>query len=454
MKDHSDANLARDEEPPDLMSRDHEKSDSPWKSGGFAPDFVGESHRNDVDSHTGSDDGGGDVGACSLDSKKDVVRLRPKKPPRVSKCFYFDDSALQAEEHESQQIKSEVAKSPYENTGVFELDPSAWLHMDSVSGKEGSVPNGGYLLPAHEANTNVVHLGPKMRLHIPTKKQNSWKRMKQLRKTQSLESLSLEMALHNSASLNVPPFHDSWKQCEIPEEEKFDDKLSFSADTVSYKKLEKTADDEVSKRRSLFGIKLRKKSRKDRYSGGPPANLGEIVSEVEQALPDSTQPEIATALEVSKWSASDAIKYLKVSKLVKLGLCPDATCVDMLKTYDWNVLEASYAIKIHYVMAIHLDMSLEEAAKLLRESDWNLDIVLNKLKVPAFISESEDIGYDSKEAEGFLEAAGFDIDKALRNMKVKRVADITQKHEEYCRTTLEHCQWRVDRAVTFIVESL
>ena len=392
----------------------------------------------------------GDI-VYGFDGKEKVVKVRPKKPPRVSKGFYFDDSILQAE-CDSEHLTTEVLNGLYENSGVFELDPSRWVEADAMSHKDGPASIGNQLSLSPLAKTDGDHLGSCVQLLIPTVKQNSMKRMKKLRKTQSLESVGFNMAGQITDD-NLLPVSAKACQGEAGPAEKLEDPFSLSADAISYQKLQNTSDDQVIKKRSLFGIKLKKKNRKERNSTGPPANLGSLFIEIEQALPDSTQPQIATALEISNWNVEEAIKNLKIARLVQLNLCPQSACEDILKTYNWNVLEASYAIKIHYLMAVHLDISLEFAAKLLRENNWDLDIVLNKLKRPAFIAESETIGFSPAEAERYLAVAGNDVDMALHNMKVKRVADITQEPENYCRTTLEHCQWKIDRAVTFILDS-
>ena len=439
--------MGYEEEKPDLPPRPCRSSRTDQKP---ALDIVHDSCKIADDRSETSSATGDSNPTKNSNLKKDAVKVKPKKPPRTSEVFYFDDSFLQAEDN-SEQSMSGMSGGFYENSGVFDLDPSAWVHTNSTVSKERPVSTRNLPLPAYQANTDVNYVGPKIKLHIPTNKQNSLKRMKKLRKTQSLESLSLEIS--NSASLNESEVQIEANQFDAVSDEKLEDPLALSADSISYKKLENDAGKDSSKRRSFLGIKLRRKSGKERNCGGPPDNLGEIVLEIQQSLPNSTQPEISAALEISKWDAGDAIKYLKLSTLVKLGLCSETACRDMLRTYDWNVLEASYAIKIHYVMAVHLDMSLEEAAKVLRQNNWDLDVVMNKLKVPAYIAESVDIGFNEAEAVQFLEAAGQDVDRALCNMKIKRVADITQKPENYCRTTLEHCQWRVDRAVTFIVES-
>jgi len=333
------------------------------------------------------------------------------------------------------------------------LDPSRWVEADAMSHKDVSASVGNQLSFSPLAKTDVDHLGSSIQLLIPTVKQNSMKRVKKLRKTQSLESVGFYTAGQSTDDGNSLPVGAKACQVEANTGEKLEDPFSLSADAISYQKLENTSDDQVVKKRSLFGIKLKKKNRKERNSSGPPANLGSLFVEIEQALPDSTQPQIATALEVSNWNVEEAIKNLKIARLVRLNLCPQSACEDILKTYNWNVLEASYAIKIHYLMAVHVDISLEFAAKLLRENSWDLEIVLNTLKRPAFVAESEAIGFSPAEAERYLAATENDFDMALRNMKVKTVADITQKPEDYCRTTLDHCQWKVDRAVTFILDS-
>ena len=447
-----------DETTPNGVSYEDEKPDLPSKPGRSnkgdqkpALDLLHNSGKSAVDRSRTSSTGTSDVNPLeNFNLKKDAVKIRPKKPPRTSEVFYFDDSFIQAKDN-PEQVMAGVAGNSYENSGVFDLDPSAWVNVDSTIAKERPVSDRDMPLPAYQAKTDVDYAGPKIKLHIPKNKQNSLERMKKLRKTQSLENLTLDILTFSPVNASQGRFEANQSNAVFGE--KLEDPLAFSADAISYKKLENAEGKDGSKRRSFLGIKLRKKSGKERHSVGPPDNFAEIFVEVQQSLPNSTQPEISAALEISKWDAGNAIKYLKLSQLVKLGLCPETTCRDMLRTYDWNVLEASYAIKIHYVMAVHLDMSLEDAARVLRENNWDLDFVLNKLKVPAFIAESVEIGFNEAEAEQFLDAAGRNIDKALCNMKIKRVADITQKPENYCRTTLEHCQWKIDRAVTYIVES-
>lgn len=393
----------------------------------------------------------------SSEGRTGAGKVKPKKPPRVSKCFYFDDAFL----HDSEQGRQETSKGIYENRGVFVLDPTAWAENSSATSQADFASNARSTTAAASAgddDSGETKLSNMMlKLHIPYKKQNSFERMKKLRKTQSLESINIEFpSSYGPKDLDGYPSNVQFANAgasELDRSSDTEDPFATSLGKVSYKKLESDAGDEMGKKRSLFGIKLRRKSRKEHHPSTRPTSFLQLFNEIKEALPGSTQPEAASALEISNWSVEEAIRYLKMLELLKLGLCPEDTCLDILKTYDWNVLEASYAIKIHYLMAIHLDLSLEEAAKLLRQNHWDIDFVVNKLKIPSYFAECESIGVSVGEADKVLASVGHKVDEALCKLKVKRVADITRKPEDHCRRTLEHCQWKVDRAVTFIIES-
>ncbi len=460
-----DYDLHSDDEKPDLPPK-------PVKSGkkkASSPHRKEHSSRNpSLVTKTATNDHGIDVLPSNashrgkVQCKPGVVKVKPKKPPRD---FSFDDSYLQSA-YEADYEPDELSGRLYENSGVFDLDPSAWVRSDSSTGKMGPSSNPG---ESGEEGMSVVdgaraeEAGPLpfdtvVNPHKQAKMKMPMKKIKKLRKTQSLESINIETESSVSYDENSSQFFDKNSQSfdegsiqsqSLPESDP-DELLSSSGDKISYKKLENETYEDISARKSIFGLKIRKTSRNERSTGDTAA---ELISEVQRALPESSQNEVQMALEVSKWNVKEAVKYLKVSELVRLGLCPESTCLDMLKTYDWNVLEASYAIKIHYLMAIHLDISLDCAAKLLRENQWDLNSVLNTLKVPAYITECREIGFSVTEAESILAAVGQNVDKALGHMKVRRVADITQKSEDYCRRILELCQWKVDRAITSIVES-
>ena len=403
----------------------------------------------------------------ALESEFDNLAVRekakkPRKPPRTSKTFYFDDSSLQE------------TSPDYENNLVFQLDPSAWSTNSSASKNQEDILMRSRPLPANrDSESDLIGYagvasseGVLLKLHVPKKKYGSAERMKKLRKTQSLESVCVEQnegcpnasnqaerARSKTSYLDAGFFNSSIDS----DSSEGDGMFGSSLDSIGYQKLDSESKGTVAKRRTIFGIKLRRRSKKDRDSTerrkSSIENLAQLITQVIEEMPQVSQSDAASALEISRFHVEDAVKFLKVKELVKLELCPQSTCLDMLKTYDWNVLEASYAIKIHYLMAIYLDLSMEMAAKLLRENGWNITFVLNLLRVPMYLEESKEIGFTENEATKMLASCRNDIDMALCSLKVKMVADITQKPQEYCRKTLGHCQWKVDRAVNFIVES-
>ena len=411
---------------------------------------------------------------CHEDGEK-RKQGRPQKPPRLFKELQLEKVA---NEFSTSADGTASAEPFYENSGVFDLDPSAWISADkesveshydilwSASPLPGQPPRNSSETAISEM-THQSDMIPIFGLNIHHKKQGSIERIQRLRKTQSLESINLdqmklEMVIplvteerpRSKSSYQPGLIGYSDASCDLESED--DVKLDSSLDSASYMKLENEAKDTGARKKStLFGLMRKKKSKKDRESiksAVPIENLREMVNTVSQMMPSASEADIPSALELSHWNIDDTVKFLKVKELVKLGLCPQSTCTEMLKTYDWNVLEASYAIKIHYLMAIHLELSIEEAAKLLRDNQWAIDRVLRVLRMPEFLKESEAIGFTSSEAEGILSSVGGDTDQALCEMKVRRVVDVTQKPEDYCRKTLDHCQWKVDRAINFIVE--
>ena len=404
-----------------------------------------------------------------------LKQSRPQKPPRLFRVLQLDRDASEF----STSAEGAASAEPfYENRGVFDLDPSAWVSADqesveshydilwSASPLPGQPPRNSSETAIHEM-AHESNLIPIFGLKIHHKKQGSIERIQRLRKTQSLESINLDqMKLEMVTPLvtgerlrsksSYQPGLIGYSDGSFDIESEDDLKLDSSLDSVTYMKLENEAKDTGARKKStLFRLMRKKKSKKDRESvksAVPIENLREIVNTVSQMMPSASEADISSALELSRWNVDDTVKFLKVKELVKLGLCPQSTCTEMLKTYDWNVLEASYAIKIHYLMAIHLELSIEEAAKLLRDNQWAIDRVLRVLRMPEFLKESEAIGFSSSEAERILSSVGGDTEQALCKMKVRRVVDVTQKPEDYCRKTLDHCQWKVDRAINFIVE--
>lgn len=400
---------------------------------------------------------------------------RPQKPPRLFKELQLEGGA---NELLTSAEGAASAEPFYVNSGVFDLDPSAWIPADQESVEShydilwsaSPLPGRSAGNSSENSRREMTHesdVMPISILNIHHKKQGSIERIQRLRKTQSLESLNLDQVKLEMVTPLVTEDRPRSKSSYQPGligysdgsfdiESEDDLKLDSSSDSVSYRKLENEAKDTGTRKKStLFGLMRKKKSKKDRGSidsALPIENLRELVKNVSQIIPSASEADISSALEVSRWSVDDTVKFLKVKQLVKLGLCPQSTCAEMLKTYDWNVLEASYAIKIHYLMAIHLELSIEEAAKLLRDNQWAIDRVLRVLRMPGFLEESEAIGFTSSEAEIILSSVDGDTEQALRELKVRRVVDVTQKSEDYCRKTLDHCQWKVDRAINFILE--
>eukprot|EP00794_Sanderia_malayensis_P015414 gene15414-16988_t len=226
-----------------------------------------------------------------------------------------------------------------------------------------------------------------------------------------------------------------------------DSVFNSSQDSISYKKL----DNDEGRRKSRLGIRKKKKSKQEKSPSVSVETKNEYMKKIGELMPGVEQPVIFASLELSNWDLDDAVRSLKLKQLVSLGLCPEFSCRQMLETYNWDVSRSSHAIKIRHIMAIHLDMSAEETSLLLRENNWDVDLVLKSIQLRAYFMGCEEIGVFEAEAQAALAGCKYDVDDAMQALKIKCVADVTNKPEDYCRNTLEHCQWNVERAISYIV---
>ncbi|XP_073720036.1 activated CDC42 kinase 1 isoform X2 [Misgurnus anguillicaudatus] len=65
------------------------------------------------------------------------------------------------------------------------------------------------------------------------------------------------------------------------------------------------------------------------------------VQQVQEAVHGVTVEECQTALQTHSWNIQEAVKYLKVEQLFRLGLKARSECVEVLERCDWNLEQAS-----------------------------------------------------------------------------------------------------------------
>ncbi|XP_076251384.1 activated Cdc42 kinase isoform X1 [Rhynchophorus ferrugineus] len=68
------------------------------------------------------------------------------------------------------------------------------------------------------------------------------------------------------------------------------------------------------------------------------------ISQVRECVPDAAADECLCVLQQSGWDVSQAIKNIKISKLLKLGLADRSGCEEALQKTNWNVELAASAI--------------------------------------------------------------------------------------------------------------
>ncbi|XP_066523157.1 activated CDC42 kinase 1 isoform X2 [Hoplias malabaricus] len=72
-----------------------------------------------------------------------------------------------------------------------------------------------------------------------------------------------------------------------------------------------------------------------------PANSYSSVRQVQETVHGVTVEECQAALQSHSWNIQEAVKYLKVEQLFRLGLKPRPECVELLQRCNWNLEQAS-----------------------------------------------------------------------------------------------------------------
>lgn len=65
------------------------------------------------------------------------------------------------------------------------------------------------------------------------------------------------------------------------------------------------------------------------------------LQQVQEAVHGVTVEECQTALQAHNWNAQEAVKYLKVEQLFRLGLKTRPECMETLQRCGWNLEQAS-----------------------------------------------------------------------------------------------------------------
>lgn len=66
-----------------------------------------------------------------------------------------------------------------------------------------------------------------------------------------------------------------------------------------------------------------------------------MLQQVQEAVHGVTVEESQTALQAHGWNAQEAVKYLKVEQLFRLGLKARPECMEALERCSWNLEQAS-----------------------------------------------------------------------------------------------------------------
>jgi len=73
-------------------------------------------------------------------------------------------------------------------------------------------------------------------------------------------------------------------------------------------------------------------------STGPAfGNPREKIEQVQKQVHGITEDESLAALNLKHWSVSEAVRYLKVEQLFRLGVASKERCQKLLETFDWNL---------------------------------------------------------------------------------------------------------------------
>jgi len=176
-------------------------------------------------------------------------------------------------------------------------------------------------------------------------------------------------------------------------------------------------------------------------------NLSSQFQKIRKVIPSASITECLDALRYSNNNVQSAVKYIQVQKLTQLNLGFSFELCDKILTDN----KGNYESSKKYIMADYLckqfnDIHKNSIVQTLEANEWDLSIS----SVALFYRTCKEIGIEYKRAEYLLNENNDPI-KALEVSKILRLAEITNQSEHFCFRALAHCEWKLERAVDYIL---
>ena len=199
-------------------------------------------------------------------------------------------------------------------------------------------------------------------------------------------------------------------------------------------------------RRRLQTAPTQKTEEKKEKASKKLKNLGLL----RDSFPEATEAECKAVLNISKGNLREAMKLMKIKKLAAqfVDVSVDE-CRQALKSCRW---EFKAAIQ-HLICKEYPCLNKEDIEKLLIDCKWDVHSAMQKLRVHFYFEDCKRLGISQLDATEKLRCAGGNVDDAVRLLKIQKVAQVTEKPEDYCETTLRHCLWKVERAIFYITSN-
>ena len=285
-------------------------------------------------------------------------------------------------------------------------------------------------------------------------------------KTPLGKTVSIDSATSLAKAREVHPFKKGWREQERPRS--LNDPVSHlpgfhgeserDAERDNKEDVDMTeSSKEMKGTRKIF--RFRPKSKKEKEKEKVREHLKEhkifeSIATLKGFVPGATEPECMHVLEVSKGNIKEAVKILKIRRLVALGLELSVDdCRAKLESCQWDLEVIEKQSKVDYLLGQYPHVSKKDIEIVLNDSNWDVESVIHKLRVRVYYEDCKRLGISELHAIEKLRICSENVDEAIQLLKVDKVANITLKSQEYCRKTLEHCQWKVERAITYIVNN-
>ena len=203
--------------------------------------------------------------------------------------------------------------------------------------------------------------------------------------------------------------------------------------------------------RLKVGTNLKKKGKKEKKQHLEENTVHKSIDKLKSLIPLATEPECMHVLKISNGNIEEAVKLLKINRLAAIGpSVPNNDSRKILKSCGWDLNKATQQLKLHWMLKDYPDVKQDYIEALFKKYDWDVPVVMQQLGLQNYFESCKRLRISEEEANEKLKYAENNVDEAIRLFKIEKVAEFTNKSNEYCRNTLKLCNWNVKRAIEHI----